>query len=140
MQLWVCGSRVLSPVASLLVFLYHMPARCFKCAAHKHIHTYTIHTYICTYLYRLMLYHTTVLVGLHLRLALSGFFLPNVSQCFNVLCAVCASFSLLFVIVVVLLPPLFLLPLLPHSPFVLLAFVWLVPNLSFLAEAGELEI
>lgn len=85
-----------------------------------------------------MLYHTTVLVGLHLRLALSGFFLPNVSQCFNVLCAVCASFSLLFVIVVVLLPPLFLPP--PQSPFVLLAFVWLVPNLSFLAEAGELEI
>lgn len=70
-----------------------------------------------------MLYHTTVLVGLHLRLALSGFFLPNVSQCFNVLCAVCASFSLLFVIVVVLLPPLFLLPLL-HRPPTPPSFCW----------------
>lgn len=43
-----------------------------------------------------MPYLSTVLVGLHLRLALSGFLLPNVSQCFNVFCsAVCASFSLL---------------------------------------------
>lgn len=84
-----------------------------------------------------MPYLSTVLVGLHLRLALSGFLLPNVSQCLNVFfCRVCVIFF-----VVVLLPPLFPLSLFSLSSFlVLLAFLWLVPNLSFLAAAGDLQI
>lgn len=86
-----------------------------------------------------MPYRSTVLVGLHLRLALSGFLLPNVSQCLNVFfCRVCVIFF-----VVVLLPPLFPLSLSLSSLssfLVLLAFLWLVPNLSFLAASGELQI
>lgn len=87
MQLWVCGSRVLSPVASLLVFLYHMPARCFKCAAHKHIHTYTIHTYIHIYTdwcYIIPLYLLGCTCDWHFRVSFCQMYL-NVSM----FCALC---------------------------------------------------